>query len=510
MSSLLRYIAYLVVALITALSHTAAYASDGIVGPGNCDEPGFVSVLNTVQTSGGGAITFNCGPALTISFTSYRQISSTVVIDGADAVTFDGNNVAALFQIFSTANLALKRLTLKRGVFSSAHALENFGTLTIDRCTISQNSGASAIVSTGTLSIHSSTFSGNSINSGAARAGAALRIEDGDVRIDNSVFNGNSTGTIGTGGAIVQSGGTLTVVATSFSNNSAADGGAMYLAAGTTTTIARSTFSGNSAGYGAAIETFSPSLTVRDSTFSGNNAVNGDGGAIWILGGVISVDRSQFVDNVSATTGGAISCYGDYMIITNSAFGNNRSGTVGGAIYNACGLGLTNATLHGNATTGINGGGAVYHDGPKSALVSFATINGNSAAFGGGLYHDPVTGGELIAGQSILSANIGGNCDGVVGTNGYNVVNDTGCGGFDAASDLQNANLPLASFADNGGPTFTQLPMSGNVAIDRIPAAQCFTPSDQRSGIRPTNGNCDVGAVELNAVLDFIFADGLE
>ena len=40
-----------------------AWAANGVVGPGNCNQAGFDSVLAAVDGSGGGTITFNCGTA---------------------------------------------------------------------------------------------------------------------------------------------------------------------------------------------------------------------------------------------------------------------------------------------------------------------------------------------------------------------------------------------------------------------------------------------------------------
>ena len=72
--------------LMFALYAAEVAAVDGVVGPGNCNEGGFDSVLATVDGSGGGTITFNCGTA-TIVFTAYKQIANAVVIDGGGSIT---------------------------------------------------------------------------------------------------------------------------------------------------------------------------------------------------------------------------------------------------------------------------------------------------------------------------------------------------------------------------------------------------------------------------------------
>ncbi len=50
-----------------------AGAIDGVVGPDNCDEAGFSSVLATVDGGGGGTITFDCGDA-TFALTGFKTI----------------------------------------------------------------------------------------------------------------------------------------------------------------------------------------------------------------------------------------------------------------------------------------------------------------------------------------------------------------------------------------------------------------------------------------------------
>lgn len=486
---------------LSLLSAAPVHSADGVVGPGNCNEAGFVSVLGTVIGSGGGTISFNCGAApATIAFTNFRQISAPVVINGDNRITFDGGNASAFFQVFVGASLVLNDLTLTRGIFNDANALENFGSMTLNHCTVAQNvSSASAIANFGELIIRGSTLSANSINSGATRFGAALS-NDATARIETSTFSNNTvTGDFGGGGAIFNADGNIIIVDSTFSTNSAPDGGAINIASGSFATISGSTFNGNFGGYGAAIETLGTLVRVSDARFLDNHSTIGDGGAIWALEGRLEVDRGLFLGNTSATTGGAISCAGVQLFVDNSAFAKNISTTTGGAIHSTCAMSVTNATFTANSTLGFHGGGAINQDGPISALIYYATIHNNTAAFGAGLYKDGAASGTLFIGRSIVSANTGGNCDGVVGSNGYNVVNDTGCGGFVEMGDVQNANVPLLTFGDYGGPTPTLPPSAGNAAIDRIPIVDCFSTIDQRGAARPNGSGCDSGAFEFGA-----------
>ena len=476
---------YFCVLLGTLVFVTNARATDGVVGPGNCNESGFASVLAAVDGSGGGTLTFNCGAAATITFTSYKTIANAVTIDGSDRITFDGGNVSAWLQVFASANAVLKRLTLQHGVFNAVHALENFGTLTLVNVHVADSSSTeSPIVNYNTLAVRSSMFSGNTLS-----------------------------GATGNGGAISNLSGTLEVRDSTFTANHAFDGGAIYIDPGSgAVRIDHSVFTGNTAGYGAGIETWGADVWVQNSTFNGNHAQAGDGGAMWSLQGQLVVNHSEFAGNTAATTGGAISCYGGIMNVINSAFGSNQSGSHGGGIYSTCSFSALNVTFNGNSANGASsGGGAIYQSGSTNAVLTFATIANNSALFGGGLYNDGATAGVMSVGNSIVSDNTGGNCDGVLASNGYNLSNDNGCGGaFTGPGDVLNTPLPLQPFGNYGGPTSTQPPQAGNPAIDHVPIASCGFPTDQRDAARPAGAACDSGAVEVGGVIDRIFADGFD
>lgn len=490
-----------------ALAAPSVYATDAVVGPGQCDETGFTNALAAVDASGGGTVSFACGTA-TIVISNYKEIANSVTIDGGGTITLDGNNASAFFQVFSSANATLRRLKLKRGAFSSAHALENFGSLTLDRVELTDSASSSSLIAnSGTLRVLSSRFADNTIS-------AVLSNDSGDALVSDSKFERNKRGLAAGNGAIESNGGTLAITHSAFTANEAADGGAIYIAETSgAVRIASTTFTDNTAGYGAAIENWGSDVKISDSTFSGNQA-GGDGGAIWTLRGTLEVLRSQFVDNKAGTTGGAISCYESALLtVLQSAFGDNQSGSHGGAIYSSCAFMTVNSTFNANTAVGASsGGGAIYQTDPAHAsLIVFATIAGNSAGFGGGFHNE--NGGVLTMyiGNTIVSANTGGNCAGVLGSNEYNLSDDGTCGGvFTAPGDINNAAIALQPFANHGGPTSTMPPQAGSAAIDHVPLANCGFPTDQRGASRPAGTACDSGAYEVNGEVDLIFADGFE
>ncbi len=268
------WVAWLAVAIGLGAPRPAV-AANGVVGPGNCNESGFDSVLAAVDGSGGGTITFNCG-TVTLPVTHYKQIANAVVIDGGGTVTLDGGNASPLFQVYSSARVTLGRISLQHGINGAAHAIENFGILVLDQARVLDNvSNAPALMNYGTLVVRASTLSGNHNNGGGD--GGAIDHQGAFLRIDRATFSGNSA--VGNGGAIHASA-DMTITNSTFSGNTASGGGAIYQAGSGVATIVHATIAGNSAGYGAGIyrdDNGSGTLTIARSLLAGNSTGNCDG-----------------------------------------------------------------------------------------------------------------------------------------------------------------------------------------------------------------------------------------
>lgn len=294
------------------------------------------------------------------------------------------------------------------------------------------------------------------------------------VTLANAVGSGN-------GGAINNNGGRLNLTSVTLTHNKAANGipgsyngtpgsygGAIYNSNGGVVTITNSTFSFNSAGNGA------------DGNDGGCGVRGGDGGAIY-NNGVLTIINSTFTSNSAGNggngsqpgEGGNWSCY--------SGDGGN-----GGAIFNNNIATITNVTLASNS--GGNGGIGIFYDGYGA--------NGRSGS-GGAIYNATT----LRIGSSIIANNLGGdifsNYANATSQN-YNLIgNGTNSGIVAQSGDKINRNPDLDTVKNNGGPTQTILPKKGSPAIDAIPAANCGITTDQRGVARPQNGNCDIGAVEV-------------
>jgi hypothetical protein len=149
-----------------------------------------------------------------------------------------------------------------------------------------------------------------------------------------------------------------------------------------------------------------------------------------------------------------------------------------------------------------DGGGIENLEG--SVLIANSTISGNSAGSGGGVYNVGQFGlGTLETGNTVFDAGASGenifNSGGIVTSDGYNLSSDDGGGLLNGTGDQINTDPLLGPLQDNGGPTFTHLPLPGSPAIDA--GDPSFTPPplrDQRGVCfhRVFGRRIDVGSVE--------------
>ena len=157
--------------------------------------------------------------------------------------------------------------------------------------------------------------------------------------IDGNGVADNSSGTAafdGSGGAILNFG-TLTVISSTLSWNSAAifnagSGGAIFNA-GTLTVTGGSTLSDNAGfiGFGGAIFN-AGTATVMGSTLSGNSA-NGDGGGIYNdSGGTLAISQCFVVNNSATGNGGGIfnNAAGGAVTVSDSTFCGNTPDNIFG------------------------------------------------------------------------------------------------------------------------------------------------------------------------------------
>lgn len=230
-------------------------------------------------------------------------------------------------------------------------------------------------------------------------------------------------------------------------------------------------------------------LTVIDSTVSGNTA------------------RGGGIRYVECSTGGGVKAMSGTATFVGSTISGNVSEGKGGGVHISCPatLVLVNTTVSGNTTN--NDGGGVYVNG--QARFTHATLTGNSAVNGGGVYLEGsrergVIRGRLSYTHTLIAGNVAtreryGTADCFVGDDATiaastgNLVGDGNCNPAHTGDPL------LAPLSADLPPVHALL--SGSPAVDAIPADACIVEADQRGLPRPQGVGCDIGAFELEAAL---------
>jgi predicted outer membrane repeat protein len=534
----------LLIVWVLSVGQRPLHAADAVVGTGtaaSCTEAAFNTALSTVQSSGSGTITFNCGGATTIIFTASKIITNAAVtINGGNSITLSGGNSIRPFYVDSNATLTLQNITLTNGLDNTygGGAILSLGELTLSNTTIrnsnvdSGHSGG-AIMSLGPVTMSNSLIENNS---GGSVGGLFLFGEAADATITNSTFRNNDTTNLayGLGGAITTwNGADLIVRGSMFTENEARYGGAIYNESANTTILIEqnSVLHGNSAFWnGGGIYNSAGEIELNQVTLTENDAGIG-GGILNIDGGRATLTQVRFQQN-TAYDGGGLYMYGmSEANLFNVTFQANEAGVSGGGLYiNSSSASLINVTLRENragfgggidndrgSINFINGtvsdnvatdyGGGISNSEGNTALTH-VTFSGNSAdqAQGGGIYHsDSATPQNSFTLKNVLfnAGENGSNCyvpsDSLSGISsaGFNLSSDYSCS-FNQTGDREGVDPRLGPLADNGGFTQTHMLLPDSPAID---AGQCMPglTTDQRGLPRLQGGACDIGAVEWQA-----------
>jgi hypothetical protein len=384
-------------------------------------------------------------------------VNKNVTISGAgpDQLSIDGNQALLVFGIFPDKTATISGLTIRDAQFG---VLNEQGTLAVNNCTVTGNSEV-GVYNDGTLNIGNCIITLNSFG---------LSNDHAEVTVSNCVITANSNGGIYNSGSHGPAqlferrtnhrdvknmntdcffGACLTVESSIISDNS----GPAVSNSGSAV-ILNSTLSGNSAG----------------SAYSGGGINTGD---VKNPGSSATIINSTISGNSASEGGGISNCYG-LLTVENSTISSNSAKYQGGGIGNCGGVELANSTLSGNSAP---------------------------AGFGGGI----VNGGAVEIRNTIFNAGAPGenivNNGGTVTSQGYNISSDDGGGVLTGPGDQINTDPLLGPLQDNGGPTFTHLPLPGSPAIDAGDPSFTRPPyHDQRGACfyRVFGRRIDVGSVE--------------
>ena len=274
----------------------------------------------------GQTILFETGLSPSISVNGPLLLTKAVTIRGPlppAEIVLDALDNNRVFEISVAADVTLQNLRLRGGTASSGGAIQNQGTLVVERCVIEDSTATGsgrggAIHNIGTLTARDSSFLRNrGFNGGAIGADSA----DGTT-FERCTFVGNET-TGNSGGAIV--GGYLKVINSTFFQNVASDATQDRV--------------------GGAIGLFYPDNEILFSTISGNSA-DGEGGGIYCSSsedGPISLTlRGTIVAGNGAPTGPDIALGTDCVVTAESSAISDAGGhdVIDGASGNLVGTAI--------------------------------------------------------------------------------------------------------------------------------------------------------------------------
>lgn len=336
---------------------------------------------STVTCAGNGAGVNAAGNVIvTDSYFSANEtcdFGGAIYADGDVTVSgshFDANEAEAGGAIYATGSVSIT---------SSGFGVDGEFS---DAPNEASGNGAVAYVEGPTLTVADSIFGGNI----AQDNGGVFYVGETTVRISGSTFTGNYADDE-SGGVIhaEQAGELITVTNSTFIGNNAysGDGGALSSNNGHVNVV-NSIFTNNDAEYGA-IAVDGGSVTVNRVTMSQSDAAE-EGGAIW-SGINLTVVNSRFIDSYADGDGGAIYVDQGIVTITGSLFEGNDTGSEGGAIYlNECSVSriLRNTFLENYAD---DSGGAINDDCDNDAVVTVEsnTFRRNSTEdYGAAFDHD--------------------------------------------------------------------------------------------------------------------------
>jgi putative cell wall-binding protein len=292
-------------------------------------------------------------------------------------------------------------------------------------------------------------------NDSSTNGGGILVFNGTTANLQDVIVTGNTA--VGSGGGMrIGNSAVVTITDSNFSLNSAGgDGGGLSVLADSTVTITRTIFFDNDAvgaGGGVGIQGSSASVTVVDSTFRQNSAATDEGGGLsFDAGDRLHVFGSVFFDNQSGSSGGGLDdATGPSrdVLIENSTFVQNEAlGGTGGGVRTSGEL--NNVTISQNrapvggglATTGFLDGEPVIRN---SILANnIATSSGpecnDVTSAGYNLIEDPT--GCIVGGD--LTGNVVGEDPGLsdLGDNGGPTLT-LAIGSGSAARDAGNPSVP--------------------------------------------------------------------
>jgi hypothetical protein len=330
------------------------------------------AISNTAHVFGGGAVyaqlRSDCdAPQGGFSFEDCRFTDNKTAGTGAAVflVSGDASFVNCVFQ----NNFA---------GFGGAIGTEKAQSVTLRSCVFSDNEseiGGALAGSHFCLHVEDCRFQRN-----RAQMGGAIHHYGGVITIMNSSFSENTSNT--EGGALDLHGESISLTDCVFSSNTAQFGGGAYLGAWYPTSLSRCTFRGNTANVGGGLYLESGDAVVIEGCHFSKNDAQGDGGGLYSQGS-LRVANCGFGGN-SALSGGAVAFSDGQALFRTSIFEHNV-GDIGGAITAGAGQAtLERCDLQWNSAD-VGGALAALEADSEVELTSSLVASNEATAYGGGI-----------------------------------------------------------------------------------------------------------------------------
>jgi predicted outer membrane repeat protein len=500
---------------IAAVNTTAAVANVGTGTAASCTEAALRAAILSASV-----VKFDCGSApATIAMSSTIAVPTdrNIVIDGGGRITLDGGGRARLLSVdrenfrTSRVGLTLQHITLANGKAVGTHYVAPSATNASCAYGWADGGGGAVYVRDSVLHAIDVTFVHNAGESpGPDVAGGAIyAVASLDVTVVGSTFDDNSGAN---GGAIgmLQSDGRL--VNDVFQGNTASGSGANYVggAAAGCPGVAQANQGGAGCNGGAVVIDGGAdgAQSVCGATF-GSNSANAFGGALFRTADVApqatTFDRTLFQSN-RAKSGGALYVQNAKpLVIVGSTFASNSASAAGAGQLISDELNITNTTFAGNVATKGLGGALALSGSDAGGFIRNATFSGNESTGGPGYFsaaifgtlNFPVT-NTVFANNLTQDAGSPMQCGFTAGALGSDDVQwpqkhvvgglaDTSC-----VNAIRFVDPKLGVLANNGGPTPTVAP----AATSPLHGAGTNCPATDQRGIARNTAHCTIGAVE--------------
>jgi len=395
--------------------------------------------------------------------------------------------------------------------FGYGGGIYNGGTITISNSTIQHNearAGGGIDNEDGTLTIHNSSIDHNV---GSYGSGGGILSKGGITLIDdNSQLNHNFAQG---GGAIWETGGTLTVESSYIGSNStspaSSDAGGGIAIYNSTVNLNDVILEDNTGLRGSAIHLMKGNLTLIDcqvlSNHASGHATHSDG-AIRNSEGIAHIEHSHIEGNDAEANGGGIANENEMTILASTIIGND-AGKDGGGVFNTGNLTIEQTMLAHNESFTLGGG--VHNTGVIS--VQNSTFENNSTGFdGGGLntYSDATVRGSTFVGNRSTRggglASVGGDTTLLNSTFSANTASDTGGGLFNMGPGIGETEYGGALQANHITVAYNSAATGGGIAT----SGGLLEIKNSIVAYSPTGADCYTGGADFAAIADNIDSDG--